>query len=150
MVESTTDPTVELTPLDLLRYVEGDRPAGVIRLPDGLLCFQFGYNIESEYEYEAGETNYEMAPVLNSRGLQTLIGLGALRYTHTDTDTRFFVVMVEGREDITNELKEAFHVHDERFPGFGGKDPRRVWNEYADVKAAPPTAGDYLPLETDG
>ena len=150
MVNSTTSHTIELTPLDLLRYVEGDRPAGTMRVHgdtfDGLLCVQFAYHVGNDHEYEAGESNESMVPILNTRGLKTVIGGGALWYQHADTETRFFVVMHEsGRHPakdpqrrIVRALKRAFNVHGRGDNGVADdKDPRIVWEEYADENTVP-------------
>lgn len=152
MVTSTTDHTIELTPLDLLRYVEGERPAGTMRVHgdtfDGLLCVQFAYHVGNDYEHDAGMGNESMAPVLNTRGLKTIIGSGALRYQHVDTETRFFVVMKDSgqhpsedpQKRIVRALKNAFRVHGR---GAGDiaedKDPRKVWEEYAEDNIVPET-----------
>lgn len=150
MVTSTTDHTIELTPLDLLRYVEGDRPHGTIRVRgddfDGLLCVEFAYHVGNTYTHEAGTGNESMAPVLNTRSLKTVIGSGSVRYEHVDTGTRFFVVMdepeghpsEEPQDRIIRALKQAFDVH-----GRGDsevaedKDPRKVWSEYAEENIVP-------------
>lgn len=137
---------LELTPYDLLRYVKGKsltRVADVETAETGAVCYQFQYNTSGEYEYDSGKHD-EYTPVLASTHIKKLLEKGAIHYHQPDPDWHLFVIYTEDTTDheymearkddlppaskADSDLKIAFYANHEPHD-FGGKDPRRVWND---------------------
>lgn len=146
-MQVVTDQVVEVEPSTILRHLEGSRPCTVLDSPDGYsVQVEFTYSTSDDGEIDesmVGAKNHYHGPVLNSRAIQSLVQGGTVTYSLPDMALRYHVklVDVQGEDELRQALKRAFHAFEDH--DFGGKDPRRVWNDSREAEHH--TYDDYKP-----
>lgn len=152
-MQVVTDQVIEVIPSTILRHLEGRRPCTVLDAPDGYkVQVEFTFHVDDDGKIgpdEVGAKNHKHSPILNARAIKSLVEGSTVTYSTTDPDIRYHVKLVEpaDEKELRAALSNAFRAH--KSHDFGGKDPRRVWNDfegsdefdYRDYKPSPHWAG---------